>query len=162
MLLLSDPSESWCLAMTKINEEFCTGCGLCLEACPHQAIFLVDNIAQIDYDHCDNCGRCGAVCPRKAIVVSYEPPPQKVITHAELQKRADSGLVEIHKTPKSQLLLDICDLFIKIANIFVDHYNRPSSHPSSGRTSMLQQRLSHNRPRQRRYRGGVGKRGGGN
>lgn len=42
--------------------EWCQGCGLCLEACPQDALHL-ETIAVVDNDRCVLCGYCGRVCP---------------------------------------------------------------------------------------------------
>jgi electron transfer flavoprotein alpha subunit/NAD-dependent dihydropyrimidine dehydrogenase PreA subunit len=46
----------------------CTGCGLCIAACPFQCISLVEDKAVIS-DECRLCGICVDVCPEKAIEV---------------------------------------------------------------------------------------------
>lgn len=48
-------------------DENCTGCGMCVETCPVEAISLVDNIAVIDKEVCLECGACIDVCPVEAI-----------------------------------------------------------------------------------------------
>lgn len=48
-----------------IEAELCVGCGLCLEACPQQAIAPDTGI--IDKDRCQSCGTCIAVCPLSAV-----------------------------------------------------------------------------------------------
>jgi Fe-S-cluster-containing hydrogenase component 2 len=49
-----------------INQDICTGCHLCVEACPHGVIILhPDSDVPIK---CTACGECAAVCPREAIV----------------------------------------------------------------------------------------------
>ena len=46
----------------------CTGCGLCEDACPHDAIAVMpDGKAVIDPELCTQCGECFAVCPFDAV-----------------------------------------------------------------------------------------------
>ncbi len=45
----------------------CTGCGLCLNECPVEAIRLVEGCAAIDEDVCTLCTACVSVCPYHAI-----------------------------------------------------------------------------------------------
>ncbi|HUT44755.1 MAG TPA: glycyl-radical enzyme activating protein [Sedimentisphaerales bacterium] len=40
----------------------CAGCGQCAEACPHEAISLVENRPVTDVEKCVLCGRCVDVC----------------------------------------------------------------------------------------------------
>lgn len=54
--------------IVEINEEKCTGCGLCVEACHEGAIVLVDGKAKlIKDDYCDGLGACLPACPADAI-----------------------------------------------------------------------------------------------
>ncbi len=51
-----------------INEEKCSGCGLCAEACHESAIAMVDGKAKlIRDDYCDGMGDCLPACPTGAI-----------------------------------------------------------------------------------------------
>lgn len=49
-----------------VNEEKCTGCGMCQNVCPVEAIELEDGKAVIN-DDCIECGACVAECPNEAI-----------------------------------------------------------------------------------------------
>jgi len=51
--------------MINVNEK-CTGCGLCIKACPFDAITLIDKKAVIN-DACTLCGACVQVCKFDAI-----------------------------------------------------------------------------------------------
>jgi len=53
-----------------IDEKLCTGCGLCAEACPHQALFgLKKKPHVIDDTKCVKCGICRDRCPFHVISV---------------------------------------------------------------------------------------------
>ena len=51
-----------------IDEDACTGCGLCVEACHEGAIQLIDGKAKlVRDDYCDGLGDCLPSCPVNAI-----------------------------------------------------------------------------------------------
>jgi len=53
-----------------IDEEKCTGCGLCAEACHEGAIAMVDGKARLMRDdYCDGLGDCLPACPADAISI---------------------------------------------------------------------------------------------
>ncbi|MFA5365462.1 MAG: DUF362 domain-containing protein [Candidatus Bathyarchaeia archaeon] len=45
----------------------CTGCGVCTELCPQNAITVVDSKAEFDTDSCFGCGVCIDSCPEKVL-----------------------------------------------------------------------------------------------
>ncbi|MGE5373335.1 MAG: mercury methylation ferredoxin HgcB [Solirubrobacterales bacterium] len=54
----------------KLVPEQCTGCGFCLDVCPHEVLALADRTVIIrDADACMECGACAKNCPFGAIVV---------------------------------------------------------------------------------------------
>lgn len=54
----------------KLNEEKCTGCGMCIKVCPHEVFAIEAGKAQIvDKDSCMECGACAKNCPFSAISV---------------------------------------------------------------------------------------------
>ncbi|MCR4393767.1 MAG: glycyl-radical enzyme activating protein [Dehalococcoidales bacterium] len=44
----------------------CTGCGLCVPVCPHQAIWVDDGKSHTRRDLCQGCGKCAEACPNEA------------------------------------------------------------------------------------------------
>jgi len=50
----------------KVNKKKCTGCGVCIEVCPVNAIKLQKDKAVIS-DECVECGACVNECPNEAI-----------------------------------------------------------------------------------------------
>lgn len=58
----------------KIIIEKCTGCSLCLKACPFGAIKISDKKAIIDLDKCNLCAACRDACKFEAIVIEKEKP----------------------------------------------------------------------------------------
>ncbi|PIQ90437.1 MAG: electron transfer flavoprotein subunit alpha [Candidatus Omnitrophica bacterium CG11_big_fil_rev_8_21_14_0_20_41_12] len=49
--------------------EKCTGCSLCVKACPFDAIRIIDKKAVIDLHKCTLCGACVDACKFKAILL---------------------------------------------------------------------------------------------
>lgn len=60
--------------MLKINLETCTGCTLCVRACPYAAIEILNKKAVV-LDNCTLCGACIKVCPVNALEIIVEKKP---------------------------------------------------------------------------------------
>lgn len=76
----------------KIAETYCTGCGLCLKACAHDAIAIIEGKAKLDPAHCAGCSRCITVCPTKAVQIQWNEAADLVMKKmAEFAKGAVVG-----------------------------------------------------------------------
>jgi Na+-translocating ferredoxin:NAD+ oxidoreductase RNF subunit RnfB len=69
--------------LSRINEDICTGCGICITKCPVDAIKLNNNDkAEVNEQYCIGCGVCAHFCPEHAISLLeglrtvYVPPPR--------------------------------------------------------------------------------------
>ncbi len=55
----------------KLDKNACTGCGVCLDICPHAVYHLSDKKAVVvDKDACMECGACAKNCPSEALTVT--------------------------------------------------------------------------------------------
>jgi NAD-dependent dihydropyrimidine dehydrogenase PreA subunit len=58
------------VATLSIDSDKCIGCGVCIEVCPHNVLFIKGGKAEIlDKDFCMECSGCAVNCPTSAISV---------------------------------------------------------------------------------------------
>ena len=56
-----------------INAEECIGCGICVDACPQEALEVVDGTCEpVNEESCVGCGECLEECPMGAITEIVE------------------------------------------------------------------------------------------
>jgi MinD superfamily P-loop ATPase len=64
-------------SIVHIDEELCTGCGLCVTPCAEGAIEIVDGKAKVMKEQlCDGAGFCLAVCPEGALTIEKRDAPE--------------------------------------------------------------------------------------
>jgi NAD-dependent dihydropyrimidine dehydrogenase PreA subunit len=85
----------------EIDEQRCTGCGLCVTACAEGALEIRDGVAKvIKEDFCDGLGACIGDCPEGALrIIEREAPdfdPNQVEQHLARTRGAE-GLAEFRK-----------------------------------------------------------------
>lgn len=58
-------------ATLKFDPEKCTGCGRCVEVCPHGVFELKDKkVSAAHADRCMECGACAINCAFRAVTVN--------------------------------------------------------------------------------------------
>jgi electron transport complex protein RnfB len=68
----------------EVDEELCTGCGLCLDRCQFNALSVVDGRCHVDERRCLGCGLCVMACKDEALRLvprpadRVTPPPQSM------------------------------------------------------------------------------------
>jgi len=73
--------------MPWVNKEMCTGCSICVDECPVNAMAMDDGKADIDEENCIRCGRCHDVCPEKAVRHDSERIPQEIEANLQWSRR---------------------------------------------------------------------------
>lgn len=64
--LLSQPKLEHAPEVAEVQEDLCSGCGICAPQCPYGAI-TVDEVAHVNEILCEGCGTCVAACPSGAL-----------------------------------------------------------------------------------------------
>ncbi len=54
-----------------VAEKYCNACAVCLSACAHDAISMIEGKAQINEENCTGCGRCITACEQQAIQIQW-------------------------------------------------------------------------------------------
>ena len=73
--------------MPWIDQESCTGCGICVEKCPVDAISMEIEEAEINMAECIRCGICHDVCPQDSVRHDSEKIPDMIQANLDLTKK---------------------------------------------------------------------------
>ena len=89
--------------IVKIDEEKCTGCGLCASACHENAIVMENGKAHLlRDDFCDGFGDCLPACPAGAILIEerecaeYDPQAVEMRKQILMQQHSESSIPHNH------------------------------------------------------------------
>jgi Pyruvate/2-oxoacid:ferredoxin oxidoreductase delta subunit len=79
----------------KIDEEKCTGCGLCVPGCHEEAIKIIDGKAKLVSDvFCDGLGACLGECPEGALTIEEReanPFDEKMVQETLARKKSEQA-----------------------------------------------------------------------
>ncbi len=91
-----------------IDQERCTGCGLCVSACPAYTLSLVGEKAAVTGHKCIGCAHCAAICPEEAVSTDCTDPDTLALTTLETPdawipygKYDAGGLVQLMRSRRS-------------------------------------------------------------
>jgi len=62
--------------IAEVDEDKCTGCGICTRVCPTLSIKVEDKLARVDASTCAGCGACSDRCPFDAVSFVYLDTPR--------------------------------------------------------------------------------------
>jgi ferredoxin len=71
------PVESNRCITAMLDNDRCTGCGICIDSCPEEAL-SVNGSAAIDPGRCTGCGACTVACPNEALSLARQMPARGV------------------------------------------------------------------------------------
>jgi len=86
----------------RLNQERCTGCGMCLLVCPRAVLSLANGTAEIaNRDACMECGACARNCPAEAFSVRPGVGCAVAVINSKLKRKGSSSCCTIDSEESS-------------------------------------------------------------
>lgn len=107
------------------SKDLCTGCGACLNICPHSAIDMLENnigyiYPTIDAGKCVDCGLCVKICPVNH-PIEKKSPLQAYAVYSKTEKDRDtSASGGASSVITSHILLDGGVIYGSVQNSYTD------------------------------------------
>jgi NAD-dependent dihydropyrimidine dehydrogenase PreA subunit len=64
--------------IAEFKEESCSGCGICVERCQMDALYLEGDKAVLDATQCIGCGLCVTTCPTDSLYLVRKPEEEQI------------------------------------------------------------------------------------
>lgn len=83
-------------AKARIDQEYCTGCGICAAVCPRNCIKILEEeinfngVSNVDEERCTGCNMCAIDCPWGAISMIF---PDGTFINFSAQLKKSKGYV---------------------------------------------------------------------
>jgi len=75
----------------KVDADRCTGCGQCLEVCPHEVLAMNErHVKIVNRDACMECGACSRNCPFGAVSVDAGVGCAAAVINGMLGRQGDA------------------------------------------------------------------------
>jgi NAD-dependent dihydropyrimidine dehydrogenase PreA subunit len=139
-----------------LDEEKCTGCGICVSNCRVQAITIEDDLAVIDQEKCTECLRCMDECPAEAFyqVLDETTPVPRRDKPPAVQNGTHSPPHARQSGDKIQRALSLGESIVRGISSVVQYFSRNDTPPSRRGTGIGRREKGRGRGIQRRRRGG--------
>lgn len=120
--------------MVYVDEKRCSGCGLCVDVCPVEAVTLQNGVARIDQDLCRECEACADACPEGAILAITEPTliPQPVheVATSEGQQTSVPLAAKVAPTVAAALFFIGREVVPRVADYVLEAFDRRLNSPA--------------------------------
>lgn len=87
------------VATLKLDQEKCTGCGMCLLVCPRAVLAMSNGTAEIaNRDACMECGACARNCPADALSVRAGVGCAVAVLNSKLGRKGSAACCAVDST----------------------------------------------------------------
>ena len=69
------------------NSETCEACGICVDRCQMEALWLDDGAVHLDLDRCIGCGLCVTTCPSESLHMVRRPESDQRLVPKDVQDK---------------------------------------------------------------------------